>query len=297
MTTKVLLSSFLAAGLTCSAGAAVVFDADFDAATAISGSVSANADATNLNSGTATGSWTLTRNGNTPGAIVANAAQDNSAFAFDEGISTGNGATGLFTERVDLAAGDTLSFEFDLYASRQGLGREVRLALTDTAGTVGSSRAYVLIFGLDNNKNLNYLNDGNAKTLISDNAGGGAAGNDGFTNPAVDNYLSWSSGTAIKVRVDVAGATTVSGTTGATVSVDWNGDGDYDETNEVQNIDIGPRDVGVTGIDRFELFYSGTGTKGAYVDNIRADRTPIPEPGSLALLGLGGLLVARRRRD
>lgn len=31
-------------------------------------------------------------------------------------------------------------------------------------------------------------------------------------------------------------------------------------------------------------------------DNIRLDATVIPEPGSLALLGLGGLMIARRRR-
>lgn len=35
--------------------------------------------------------------------------------------------------------------------------------------------------------------------------------------------------------------------------------------------------------------------QGAY-DNIRLDGTVVPEPGSLALIGLGGLLIARRRR-
>ena len=36
------------------------------------------------------------------------------------------------------------------------------------------------------------------------------------------------------------------------------------------------------------------GNRGTYVDNISF--TLVPEPGSLALLGLGGLLIARRRR-
>ena len=37
----------------------VVFAADFDASTAISGSVTANTTAANLNAGTAVGSWSL----------------------------------------------------------------------------------------------------------------------------------------------------------------------------------------------------------------------------------------------
>lgn len=41
--------------------------------------------------------------------------------------------------------------------------------------------------------------------------------------------------------------------------------------------------------------YYGNDTLGT-VDNISITSTTIPEPGSLALLGLGGLLVARRRR-
>lgn len=35
----------------------------------------------------------------------------------------------------------------------------------------------------------------------------------------------------------------------------------------------------------------------AGVGGITLNATPVPEPGSLALLGLGGLLIARRRRD
>lgn len=54
----------------------------------------------------------------------------------------------------------------------------------------------------------------------------------------------------------------------------------------------------------FTLTFSGgaasTGTGGGQetlVDNIGITATAVPEPGSLALMGLGGLLIARRRRD
>lgn len=52
----------------------------------------------------------------------------------------------------------------------------------------------------------------------------------------------------------------------------------------------------------FTLAFSGpttTNTGGGHetlVDNIGITATEVPEPGSLALLGLGGLLIARRRR-
>lgn len=44
---------------------------------------------------------------------------------------------------------------------------------------------------------------------------------------------------------------------------------------------------------RIEFFSNGTQ---AVIDNVRLDASPVPEPGSLALMGLGGLCVLRRRR-
>lgn len=74
---------------------------------------------------------------------------------------------------------------------------------------------------------------------------------------------------------------------------------------------LGPLDPGTvpTGLDDLDNFASGTYTSdGAgnltFIVTSGNNRTVIngfeiavPEPGSLALLGLGGLLIARRRRD
>ncbi|MEN1680570.1 MAG: hypothetical protein AAGJ46_13355 [Planctomycetota bacterium] len=281
----------------------VVFQADFENSTPVDGAVTANADVANLAAGTQVGSWALSgAGGNPPGAIIDNAAGDNNAFVVDQGISGGgnNRITGLFTERVDLALGNELTFEFDLYASRQGGGREVRLALTDSGGTVAGDRAYVLIFGLDNTKNFNGLNTSNAQPVLASTTGP----NTGFTNASDGSYLSWNSGTTIGVKIDVSGITTLSDdgngppAIGAKLSVDWAGDGSFTEVanGDVELLDFGPRDGGVTGIDRFEIFYSGGTPRGAYVDNIVATLNPIPEPASAAFLTLAAPLAWRRRR-
>lgn len=61
--------------------------------------------------------------------------------------------------------------------------------------------------------------------------------------------------------------------------------------------------TGLTGSEAVSLRFSNTTGGGgspwertALVDNVSIDATPVPEPGSLALLSLGGLAMLRRRR-
>lgn len=261
-------------GFSTDAFGVVYFQADFNDSTAVDGGsgLVANADLANLNAGTQAGSWVFTGDAaasTSRGAIVSNPDNTDNAFVFDQGISGGDDrrATGLFTQAVDIANGDSLSFEFDIFPSRQGSTgeRQIRLALTDSSGTTGGSRAYLLILNLSasgNSKEFRWLATSNEQFEIATQEGVG------FLNAAVDNYQTWSwaEGSPIRVRIDVLGQATITTPGRARVFIDWNGDGEWD----TEDFSIGGRDVGVTSIDRFELFYSGWNRRGAFIDNIRA---------------------------
>lgn len=295
-TTLATTALLVTLGLSNNAFGVAYFLADFNNSTAVDANTGlvANADINNLNAGTQAGSWSFTGAAGSSiprGAIVSNPSGTDNAFVFDSVISGGEDrrATGLFTQTVNIAGGDLLRFEFDIFATRQGgsdADRQVRLALTDSNGLAGGSRAYLLIFNQSaggDAKEFRWLSTTNDQFSISSQTGVG------FQNAAVDNYQTWdwASGTPTRVRIDVLGQTTVAATGGALVSIDWNGNGTWDTFNEP----IGARDAGVESIDRFELFYSGSNAKGAYIDNIVA----IPEP-SVGLLGALGLLGLFRRR-
>uniref|UniRef100_UPI003567546E hypothetical protein n=1 Tax=Pontiella sp. TaxID=2837462 RepID=UPI003567546E len=90
--------------LGCSQGVSAeetVFEANFDAAPPI-GSLAANASKSNLDAGTAVGSWTVSDT--TPGAIISDGASDH-AFMFDRALAGAYGisASGVFARSVDLA--------------------------------------------------------------------------------------------------------------------------------------------------------------------------------------------------
>lgn len=298
--TRLTVLAAACAALSLGSGAAVaspitIFHADFEGSTAIDSNtgLTPNATVANLNAGTSVGSWALTNN--TPGFVISNATGTDKAFAFDHGtgdVTSDDEATALFTQTVNIGTGDTMSFEFDIFAARSGgTNRRVAIRLRDDQGTV----AYEINFrvgggGFDRLIEYRRTN-GNLNNV---------AGIDGpdFNNPSVDGYRDWSwaeddggvAGAMIRVRIDVLGQTTFSAESGALVSIDWNGNGTFD----VVDAEIGARTLGVTSISQLHLAYEGGGTRGVWLDNIHA--TYIPEPASVVLVLTGSMLICLRRR-
>ncbi len=243
--------------------ATVVFDANFNASTAITGSVTDNATVANLNAGTSVGSWVLSgAGGGNPGAIVANSNHNNNAFVFDSVIAGSvfnDLVRGNLTQSVSLTSNEALVFEFDLFASRAGNERHVRLALQDSA----QNDAYIFVFHIDNvpPMQIGYVNSSGTVVLPSSYA-------ISFVNPAVDSYLkSWTASPHVKIVIGT-GAT---GSNTSTLSVDWNGDGVYTDVDDDADITFGHRTANLTNITSFELRYGGnSGNKGAYFDNFIA---------------------------
>jgi arylsulfatase A-like enzyme len=263
------------------ASAEVLFEADFQGSTAVTGAVTDNASPAILNGGTATGAWLLSgTGGGNPGAILANAGRSERAFVFDSAISgsVDDLITGTLARAVNLSGGEGLTLDFKLYASRQGTGRQVRIALQDSGG----ANAYTLVFGLDNSKTLGWLSTTATHTVLATTT----SANTGFTNPAVDNYLSWTSGTMVRARVEVLGHSTAAGSSGAKLSVDWNGDGDFTDAEEVSQVAFGPHTAGIGMLGRIQFSYGGSaGNRGIYLDDITVAAVPASAPATYVWTG------------
>ncbi|VGO15663.1 hypothetical protein PDESU_04248 [Pontiella desulfatans] len=243
---------------------AEVFYADFNAATEISGSVTANATEANLNAGTAVGSWFLPDV--EPGAIISD-GDANHAFMFDRVLSgsTSNTVTALFERSVDLAGGKGLVLEMDLYAARQSSSQRIEFSLDDADG----NSAYTFVFRMNDTKDFYTLN---ASGLLTDVTANGTGVNNGLKNPAVDGYLDWGA-TMIHVKAEISSQPTQAGNRGALLSIDWNGDGDYADDGELLEAHAGPRFSGVTEISSLRISNLTTIGGGAWIDNLSATAT------------------------
>ena len=297
----------LAVGSSSVFAGTVIFEANFDGSTAQtatdeSGNLLTNASVANLTAGTQTGTWSLSEG--EPGAIVSNATGDNNAFVLDSKISqpdnasyNGHKARGHFTETIDLTAGEGLILEFDFYATRQhsSNGRFVHVSFDGNDGSTNDAKAYTLAVKESNKKKLNYLDTNGDKIQI-----GQSEESNNFKKPAPDSYLSWESGVASKFKVEILpGVSVADSTTGALLTVDWDGDGLIEAADgDVENVAMGASAAGVLDLQSFELHFDSNanpGARGAFFDNIVATKV-IPEPASLALLGLGGLMMSLRRK-
>lgn len=272
------------------ASAGVIFNADFNASTAVSGSVTANATVANLNAGTSVGDWSNTSGGNPPtGAIIDNSTSgdgSDNAFAFDNSTAGGQFiSTANFSEDLEIGNGATI--EFDIYAARQGGGRDIVFQFRNASNNI----SYNFRFELDNSKHFEFVETGGAATRLA-TAPDGDTGSD-FDNPGVGDYMDgW---TPIHVKIDLLGinASTVLDDESGRLSVDWEGDGNFTGPNDVLNVAFSPRNAGISEITKIRLGYAGSGNRGIWLDNLVV--TEVPEPASLALMGLGGLMMMRRR--
>lgn len=289
------------------AGAVTVFDADFDGSTATTGvagtiiqdNAAPNATIANLNAGTDIGTWVKTAGDNALGAfgsIVANADQTNNGFAYDTRVlgttaDVSNRLRGNFTQAIDLSTGNGLLLNFQVFSTRQNNDnqRELRISLDDgTAADTSPEKAYTVQVEQPNSKNIDFIDDNGVETLLT-TAVNSSVG-DGFNNPAIDDYLgtsvqpNTSNHSMIQVTVAILGSednTTVLGEAGAYVSVDWNGDGLYDEAeNDIEFAPITPSAGGVSSISSLEVHWgTGTAHRGFYLDEFLVETLDPLVPG------------------
>ncbi|MGJ8650698.1 MAG: glycosyl hydrolase [Opitutaceae bacterium] len=248
-------SFFLIACVCLSAGTLiaqeVVFEADFNNSTEISGSVTANATKSNLDAGTSVGSWTV--DASAPGAIISNGANTNNAFVFDKATSglSANSVMANFSQAVDLSS-QTVSLEMDLYAARQSGNQAVVFS-------VGDATDELFEFTFKMNSNKQFTTAGFVGTSTTTNATGV---NNGLQNPTVDGYLTWGSAAMIRVKLDISSASV------AELSIDWNDDGDYADDGEWLDINIEPQSNLLNTIGSLTISNLASVNGGAWIDNV-----------------------------
>ncbi len=222
------------------------------------------------------GSWTSNNAANTVVAdpaggankVLSFAAKDSSVFNSAAAISIANNTTGtlFFSFRMDTAASD------------------VSTGLTDV-NTPASFNDFRAQARTGNGSGKLDTRDGGAFRPLTTT---GAAGGD-----EADNLEAWYH------------LWMVINNTSDTVEYWVQSDSDADFATQTQlfaSETINFRTATTDVLDRLYL-RSGTGNSVVYLDNFWIDTAgvnltnPIPEPASLALLGLGGLLMLPRRRD
>ena len=263
-----------------SANAATVFSANFDGTTVAdlgSGNgYGAQITTTNLNAGTATGSWTVhatqALGGKTAKMIQTDGGANvtNKALRFGiatDGVGGANTAvlTANLTSTLSLSNTITVSFDYGIISGDTS-GRTTYMTGLDGSG----NRLFQVGFiNSSNSEQMGYFNASGTWTLIG--TSGDLIGN---------NNTFWNAALMKNVTVEVGASTYDIKLAGATLT---GGSG------------IAFRDASASGLSNLALSASTPWTGGAF-DNMEVSQ--IPEPSSVALTGIAGLccLLRRRRR-
>ena len=277
------LSTIIAAyglltGVTTNA-ATTYFSSNFDdtVVTNLGGSIGFGAQITagNLNAGTATGTWTVNQSQAAPSSksdkmIQTNGGADVSNKALRLGISTDGtmGAnnpvvTANLTSSLTLSNPISVSFDYGI-VSFDGNDRTTYMTGIDSSGNKLFQVGFVNSTGV---KQVGYFDSKDTWTLIG-------SANDLIGN----NNTHWNASSMKNVAIEIGVSTYDIKLGGASMT---NGSG------------LGFRDLDASGLSQLELSASIKWTGGAF-DNIVV--TQVPEPNSLALIGLGLMSLFRRRR-
>ena len=277
------LSTIIAAyglltGVTTNA-ATTYFSSNFDdtVVTNLGGSIGFGAQITagNLNAGTATGTWTVNQSQAAPSSksdkmIQTNGGADVSNKALRLGISTdgtmdANTAvvTANLTSSLTLSNPISVSFDYGI-VSFDGNDRTTYMTGIDSSGNKLFQVGFVNSTGV---KQVGYFDSKDTWTLI------------GSANDLIgDTNTHWDASSMKNVAIEIGVSTYDIKLGGASMT---NGSG------------LGFRDLDASGLSQLELSASIKWTGGAF-DNIVV--TQVPEPNSLALIGLGLMSLFRRRR-
>jgi len=252
----------------CLTGAAqampmTIFDDDFEDTPALTNGNDA-ATQTELNSGVATGSWTVTDAVN--GTILLTSAS-NTGIRIDRGSFD---LTANFSQ-AGFVGEDATVITFDFHSTRDTPNANQK-PYTFT-GLEGGTQLFELTVLNPNNNNKSLSPDTSSDTL-----GGIEEAIGGFNNGQLRSIQITLSATSYDIWLD------------------GDNDGNVDANETLLGVSYTNNPT--TGITALQFEGSGTegsGTDGAGValDNILV--TTIPEPASLALVALGGLMMIRRR--
>ena len=277
------LSTIIAAyglltGVTTNA-ATTYFSSNFDdtVVTNLGGSIGFGAQITagNLNAGTATGTWTVNQSQAAPSSksdkmIQTNGGADVSNKALRLGISPDGtmGAnnpivTANLTSSLTLSNPISVSFDYGIVSTDSGT-RTTYMTGIDSSGKRLFQVGFVNSTGV---KQVGYFDSKDTWTLIG-------SANDLIGN----NNTHWNASSMKNVAIEIGVSTYDIKLGGASMT---NGSG------------LLFRDDNASGLSQLELSASIKWTGGAF-DNIVV--TQVPEPNSLALIGLGLMSLFRRRR-